>query len=163
MWDAEIQRCTRRCAKTNRELQPGETVYSVLVPEGVQVVRYDYGADAWEDAPANALGWWQSRIPEPNATRVHWAPSDVMLHYFEELEGQDSRCDERYILTLLLLRRRIVRCEDTERDAAGRETMILYCPRNEKEYRVAVVVPTPDRTQAIQQELARLLLAGNAA
>ena len=156
MVDFEVQRCTRRCAKTQRELQPGETFYSVLVAEGKDVLRYDYAADAWTGEPDKALGWWKSRVPELNAARLHWAPSDVMLQYFEDLEGQESKRDERYVMALLLLRRRIVRSEEIQRDALGSETLVLFSPRNEREYRVAVVLPTRERIQEIQDNLVRL-------
>jgi hypothetical protein len=159
MLDFEVQRCTRHCAKNQRELRPGEVFYSVLMAEGAQVVRYDYAAEAWSGEPANALGWWKSRMPEPNATRMHWAPSDVMLQYFEELDSQPARGDERYVLALLLLRRRIVRLEETQRNASGRETLVLYSLRNEREYGVEVVVPAPERVREIQEHLARLFFA----
>lgn len=159
MLDFDVQRCTRRCAKTQRELQPGETFYSVLVPEGASVVRYDYAAEAWAGEPEKALGWWKSRIAEPHATKLHWAPSDVMLHYFEELEGQPDKQDERYVLALLLLRRRIVRSEEVQRNAAGQETLVVYAPRSEREYRVDVVLPTPKRIAEIQENLVRLFFS----
>jgi hypothetical protein len=159
MLDFEVQRCTRRCAKTDRELRPGEVFYSVLVPEQAQVVRYDYAEQTWEGPPDGAIGWWKSRMPEPHSNKLHWAPSDVMLHYFEELEGRPDRQDERYILALLLLRRRIARAEETDSDDAGRTVMVLYCPKKEKQYRVPVVMPTADRIREIQEGLARLLFA----
>ena len=34
MLDFEIQRCARKCAKSDREFQAGETFYSVLISEG---------------------------------------------------------------------------------------------------------------------------------
>jgi hypothetical protein len=37
--------------------------------------------------------------------------------------------------------------------------MVLYCPKNEKQYQVPVVTPTADRAREIQEELARLLFA----
>ena len=162
MIDFEVQRCTRQCAKTERELRPGEVFYSVLLTEGSEVVRRDYAAEAWEGAPENALGWWKSQMPESNANRLHWAPNDVMLHFFIELEGQQDKLDERFVLALLLVRRRIVRLEDSETDTDGREVMVLYCPRNEKEYKVPVVSPTQERIQEIQEKLARLLFANAA-
>ena len=91
---------------------------------------------------------------------MHWAPNDVMLHYFDQLYEDDSQADMRYVLTLLMIRRRIVRLEDTERDERQQETFVLYCPRNEREYRVSVTTPTPERTEEIQNHLAELLLAG---
>ena len=159
--DFEVQRCTRRCAKTERDLQPGEEFYSVLVGEAGQTVRYDYSVDAWGGPPESVLGWWKSQMPDPNARKLHWAPNDVILHYFEQLNGKDDQQDVRYVLALLMVRRRIVRLEDTEQDENG-EIFVLYCPRKELEYRVDVVEPTPDRVREIQEEVARLLFAGAA-
>ena len=159
MLDFEVQRCTRRCAKTERDLQPGEWYYSVLVPEGSDVVRYDYCCDAWEGPPEEAIAWWKSQMPEPNARKASWAPNDVMLDYFQQLEGQQDKADLRYILALLMTRRRILRLEETEIDPEKGEQLILFCPRNETEYRVAVAMPDAARAAEIQDELARLLLS----
>jgi hypothetical protein len=159
MLDFEVQRCTRRCAKTDRELNPGETFYSVLAAEGAEVVRRDFCEAAWEGPPEGAVGWWKSQMPELNAKKMHWAPNDVMLHYFEQLEGQADKQDVRYVLALLMIRRRVVRLEDTETDDTGRELLVLYCPRNENEYKTAVVMPNDQRAAEIQEELAQLLFA----
>ena len=159
MIDFEIQRCSRRCAATDRELSPGEVFYSVLITEGADVVRYNYSQEAWQGPPEGAIGWWKSTLPEPSSKRVHWAPNDVLLDYFQQLQTQDQQADTCYILTLLLIRRRIFRLEESEVDQAGREHLVVYCPRNEVEYRVPVDSPSPSRIEQIQEELARLLFA----
>ena len=112
--DFEVQRCTRHCAETGRELAPEEAFYSTLVAEGADVVRRDYCADAWQGPPENSLGWWKSRMPARDARKLHWAPNDVMLEYFEQLENQPEKADVRYTLALLLVRRRVARHEDEE-------------------------------------------------
>jgi hypothetical protein len=157
--DYEIQRCTRRCAATDRELQPGEEFYSVLVADGAKLVRHDFSVEAWQGPPEGAVGWWKSQVPRPDAKRVHWAPNDVMLHLFDELEQQPARQDMRYVLALLLVRRRVMRLEEEVKEPDGRETLVLYCPRREATYRVPAVMPDEPRTNEIQQELASLLFA----
>lgn len=159
MLDFEIQRCSRRCAKTERDFAAGETFYSVLTAEGAEVVRRDYCEQAWEGPPAHSIGWWKSQMPEANARRANWAPNDVMLHYFQQLESQPGQEDVRYILTLLMIRRRVIRLEDTETDGQGRENLIVYCPRSETQYQVPVVTPDTARAAQIQDDLARLLFA----
>jgi len=159
MVDFKVQRCTRHCAKTDRELQPGERFFSVLITEGAEVVRYDYAEDAWEQPPENALGWWKSQMPEPHAKRANWAPNDVMLHYFERLEQDATKADVRYVLALLMIRRRIMRIEETTIDECGREVLVLYCPKNENEYTTPVIEPDTERAQRIQDELLHLLFA----
>lgn len=159
--DFELQRCTRKCAKTGRELAAGEAFYSALSAEGSQVVRHDYAADAWEGPPAGALGWWKSQSPlsEGKNKKPHWAPNDVMLHLFDELAEQPHSADMRYVLALLLLRRRVLRLEDTEREVPQSETLLVYCPRRQTEYKVPVVMPDGTRAEEIQHDLARLLLS----
>ena len=160
MLDYEIQRCSRRCSATERELRDGETCYSVLLAEGGQVVRRDFSAEAWQAPPENALGWWKSTVVDPNAGRPHWAPNDVMLSYFERLLEDPTAEDARYVLALLLVRRRVLRVEGHEQNAAGKDELVLYCGRNESQYRVTEVLPAPERAAAIQQQLAELLQTG---
>ena len=157
MLDFEVQRCTRKCFVTERELGPGEEYYSVLVAEGAEVVRRDYSLAAWEGAPDQAIGLWKSRIPETNARKLNWAPNDVMLEYFQQLDV-DSKANIRYLLALLLVRRRVFRWETTEPASGGTpETMVVYCPKIEQEFRVAVTTPGANEVMAIQNELVRLL------
>jgi len=155
--DFEIQRCTRHCAATGRELGPGEEYYSALVAEGADLVRYDYSTEGWRGPPEKAIGWWKSQIPGGDNRRKHWAPNDVMLQFFEELAEQPDKQDMRYVLALLLTRRRVMRVEETERDPQGGEVVVLYCPRRDATYRVAAVVPDEARVAQIQEELAALL------
>ncbi len=160
MVEYDIQRCTRRCQATGRELAPGEAIYSVLVDVGGNTTRQDFAADAWQGPPEDSLGWWKGVVADVGGKRVHWAPNDVMLHYFEQLDGNPAKEDVRYVLVLLLVRRRIVRVESTEKDAAGNETLVVYSPRNEVEYRVKVAMPAVEREAAIQAELSELLQGG---
>lgn len=156
--DYDIQRCSKRCAVTNRELLPGEEFYSVLLRQGSGFVRRDYSVEAWTGPPEDAVGWWKSRLTNRGAPRRTWAPSDVMLEFFCQLESQPDQQDLRYVLALLMIRRGIFRQEGTESDDQGRSWLVVYSPHQEKEYQVAVVLPANDqRAQIIQQELGRLL------
>lgn len=162
MIDFDIQRCTRKCAATDRELRPGETVYSVLLAEGSAVVRRDYSADAWPGPPEGALGWWKSQLPSPQSRKLNWAPSDVMLHYFVELESRPDDADLRYVLTLLMVRRRLLRLDETVAEADGGETLVVYAAQTDTQYRVPVRQPPPERVEQIQQQLGDLLCGGAA-
>ena len=155
--DYEIQHTARRCATTGREFAPGETYYSVLLAEGAEVNRYDYAADAWQGPPEEAIGWWKSQIPNRNEAKKHWAPNDVMLQFWDELADQPNKQDMRYVLTLLLIRRRVFRLEEEKSDDQGREVLVVYCPRRETTYEILAVMPEPQRVDEIQEELAALL------
>jgi hypothetical protein len=155
--DYEVQHSKRRCAATGREFQPGETYYSVLTADGAKLNREDYAAEAWQGPPAEAIGWWKSQVPDRNAARKRWAPNDVMLDFWDRLAEQPDKQDMRYVLTLLLVRRRVFRLEEEKTDDSGRESVAVYCPRREATYEVLAIVPEPPRIDEIQQELAGLL------
>lgn len=155
--DFDVQRCSRRCVVTGRELAPGETYYSALIASGATVERRDYSSEAWVGPPDEALGWWKSQVPTAETKKSAWAPNDVMLELFDELAEAADRADMRYVLALLLIRRRVLRLEETERDNQGRETLLVYCPRRQTDYRVPVVMPDGERAEQIQQTLGQLL------
>lgn len=155
--DYEVQHSTRHCATTGREFAPGETYYSVLLTEGVEVNRHDYAAEAWQGPPAEAVGWWKSQIPSRTEGKKHWAPNDVMLHFWDELAAQPDKQDMRYVLTLLLIRRRVFRFEEEKIDDQGQELLVTYCPRRDTTYEIPAIMPEPARVDAIQEELAALL------
>ncbi|MBM4005683.1 MAG: hypothetical protein FJ295_20755 [Planctomycetes bacterium] len=162
MIDFEVQRFTRHCSRSGRELLPGESFYSVLVQQGASVSRVDYAADAWEGPPDNSLGWWQSRVPDTTSRRIQWAPNQVMVEYFERLADDPQNQDLRYVLTLLMIRRRILRQEEVETDSDGQEWIRVFCGRNECHYRVKVAMPDESRGDAIQTELSKILFGAPA-
>ena len=65
MFDIEIQRCTRRCAVTGEELAAGAEFYSVLVPDGAEILRHDFSAPAWTEPPENAIACWEVADARP--------------------------------------------------------------------------------------------------
>lgn len=159
MLDFEVQRCTRRCAKTDQSFAMGEVFYSVLEADGAEVVRKDYSALAWDGPPKDVIGWWKSQMPEPNANRNQWAPNDVMLDLFERWADDLERQDIRYVLALLLIRRRVFRQEQEDAGERQDDRLIVYCPRKEQRHELPVAIPTKERAEEIQKELAELLFA----
>jgi hypothetical protein len=159
MLDFEVPKLSRRCAATQRELKAGDKFFSVLVPEQAEMVRRDYAPEAWSGPPENALGWWTAEVPDPRANRLHWAPNDVLLHCFQQWHEDASKADFGYMLALLMIRRRVFKLETTETDPRGQQVLLVYCGRNENEYRVPVVTPDAARAAEIQAELAAMLFA----
>lgn len=151
----ELERCTRHCAATGRELRPGEAFYTVLVSQGGALKRIDYAPEAWQGPPVEGVvGWWKACMPTPEQQRARMAPNEVLIDVFEELQ-QGTELDLTYIVALLLVRRRILRLDPETNDTE----LVLYCPRNESTYRVAVAEPHGPRAAEIQQHLSKLLFA----
>ena len=154
--DYELQRCTRHCAASGRELREGEAIYSVLVGRGAQLERLDYAAAAWPGPPENAVGWWKSNMP----TRDHkprQTPSEVLLDMLKQLDGVADQEDFRYVLALLLVRRRVLRIEETTQDES--DLLTLYSPRDDQTFTVRAILPDEERTRHIQETLSQMMAA----
>lgn len=156
--DFDIRKCTRRCAASDRELAPNEVFYSVLVREGADLVRRDFAESAWEGAPEGTVGCWKSQMPSPEAKRLKLAPNEVMLALLEELESQESKQHLRYLIALMLVRRRAAQLIDTEL-IEGREHLVIQ-PAKQSELRVLVAEPIhAAHAEQLQDELTSLLYA----
>ena len=167
--DFEVQRCTRRCAATDRSLESGDLCFSVLEVKGADIIRKDYCHEAWNGPPETAFGWWRSRVPESNAKKIKLAPNDVLLELFDQLADQPANQDMRYVLTLLLLRRRLLRLDNMfdvhsaprgqQEKLRSAELMAVHCPKRDATYEVNIAMPTPSRIDEIQRQLSDLLIA----
>jgi hypothetical protein len=108
--EPSIQRFSRKCSVTGREILPGEVYYSSLQETTTGIQRLDYSASGWQGPPEDCFGWWKSRLPLPSQVRIEWAPESVLIGYLERCLAA-ARWDVLQILALALARRRIVTLE----------------------------------------------------
>lgn len=153
----DIPRFSKVCFATQRELLVGEIYYSVLVEENETAgngmfVRHDYSANNWQGPPAEFIGWWRGKVTKENAKSAKLAPNEVLLAVFDRLESERNNFELLYLLTLLLVRRRIFRYE---RDSL----VVVFCPKREMTYEIPLAPAMPDRANELQEQLAQLLYA----
>jgi hypothetical protein len=159
MTDYQIQAPTRRCAVTGRELRPGEKYYSALLDDGSAFVRRDYGPNAWAGPPAGAIGFWAGRVPaDGEAARRPPIDDELLVECFQRLDGaaEPAKVHFRYVVALLLMRRKRFKFEDVHKDAAG-ETLTLRDTRTGDRYAVADPGLTEEAMAAVQDEVFRVL------
>lgn len=146
-----VHRSTGVCAATGRVLAPGEACIAVLVErdgaKGLQ--RLDYAAEAWDsgarpEGDARVFGFWRARVgaeAEPKATMMSDAE---LLDLFEELAGaaEHRQVVFRYVLALLLIRRRSLRL------MGSRPGMLLVLPKGAEGSPLEVADPGMDEAAA---------------
>jgi hypothetical protein len=140
----EIPKTSGVCASTGRELAPGEPYYAALVelPEGqpeeqdaggakdksaealsaLGLCRIDVSHEAWEGGyrPEGLFGFWKSTVPEPNEKKKLFVDDAVLMNLLERLADatEPDRLAFRYVLALILMRKKLLRYDGTEtRDA----------------------------------------------
>jgi hypothetical protein len=158
MTDYQIQASTRRCAVTGLELKPGERYYSVLIDDGATLTRKDYSLQAWQGPPEGAFSFWQGRLPAGTAPRRPPIDDDILLECFARLEGElePGKVSFRYVLALLLVRRKRLRLEDV-RQEDGQEVLSLRDARTGARHQVIDPGLPDDELEAVQDEVFQLL------
>src|SRR5262245_31822689 len=126
MTDYQLQSSTRRCASTGRELQPGERYFSALIDEGDRFTRLDYSAEAWACPPGRTFSLWQGKLSAAGVVKRPPIDDELLIDCLGRLEeeSEPSKLAFRFVLALLLVRRKRLRLEDARREA-GREILTV--------------------------------------
>ncbi|TWT73625.1 hypothetical protein Pla123a_39630 [Posidoniimonas polymericola] len=171
--ELEIPTGARRCVKSDLPLKAADHYFSLVREVRGVLQREDYAAEHWPGPPADddqdVVAWWESRpTGEAGAGRA-MAPNDVLLKLFDQWADDPAHAEARYVLTLLLVRRRVMRIEADERHGlfGGPQTeaptpapgLRVYCTRRDETYDVPEATPNAQRAAAIQQQLSSLLAA----
>ena len=145
------------CAVTGRAFADGERHASLVEVHEGELIRRDLAWDVWEErersgAPA-PLCWWVTRH-RINPSRSVQLDLEGLEQLFERLEGRPEVAvrELRYLLCLLLMRKRKLAIDRVERGPEG-ERMIVRRPRREVRYEVYVFDFTPERMGELRAEL----------
>jgi hypothetical protein len=162
MLDYQIQPSTRRCSASGRELTPGEKVYSVLLDEAGKFVRKDFGVEAWQGPPHNAFSFWVGRVSAGDKKRRPPIDDELLLDCFQRLDGriETERVSFRFVLALLLMRRRRLKFEEARTEnsgAGGQEVLFLRCNQSGTHHRVVNPNLSEEETASVQQDVFQAL------
>jgi hypothetical protein len=117
----DVQRPTGQCAFTGRTLEPGEPYVATLVEtEDDQLKRLDVASDVWDEGkrPDHMLAYWKSTVPEPEQKKQRLFVDDaVLMNLLRRLADAErpQRIAFRFVLALILMRKKLLRCDRTER------------------------------------------------
>lgn len=158
MTDYQIQPITRRCAKTGRELKPGEKYFTALLEEGDHFQRQDYSVEGWQGPPAGAFSFWMGKVPPPQQASRPKIDDDLLEECFHRLEGQlePGKVNFRYVVTLLLARRKRMKLEGTLVED-GIEKLTVRCVRSGDTYHVVNPKLSEEEMGQVQDEVFKVL------
>jgi len=146
-----IDRPTGQCAFTGKTLEPGQTYIATLVeldPEELAAQReereksgnksepkdpmeeagfqrLDVSVEAWDEGkrPERMFSFWRTTVPEPNEKKKLFVDDTVLYNLFLRLSDTDQaqRLAFRFVLALILMRKKLLRYNGTEKheDANG--------------------------------------------
>jgi hypothetical protein len=158
MLDYQIQSSSRQCCVTGRALRSGEKYYSVLLDQAGKLVRQDYSVEAWKGPPEGAFSFWMATTATPETRRRPPIDDEMLMDCFQRLDGQPEpgKIRFRYIIALLLMRRRRFKFESA-RQEAGQEVLVLRCTRTGAETQVVNPCLTEQEMVTVQEEVFQTL------
>ncbi len=140
----DIQRPTGRCAITGQPLDPGQQYMAVLIeadnqsshesvaggvtaetsntPDGHPAIglrRIDISLHAWDQGhrPDRLFCHWRSTVPQPNEKKKTFVDDSVLMDLIHRLDRSDQpeRLSFRFVLALLLMRKKLLRYDTCEK------------------------------------------------
>lgn len=158
--DFAIRGPTRRCAATGRDLLPGERFHTALVNESGKLVRNDYAEEAWAGPPASCVAHWTGQVPPGHTAAKPAVPEELLIDWFHQLAGnpEPSRVNLRYVVTLLLMRRKRLKFEDATRGHGDEPAKLLVRDaRNGARHELPDPKLTEAEVLAVQEEILQVL------
>ncbi len=155
--DWEIKSRAHCCARTEREFTEGDFFYTLLFRDGEGFRREDICEEAWENRNDNIapFSFWRSKYEAPPPPLPDALPKDDAEGLLRRLiaDQDPATANARYILALMLERKRVLRPMESQDDdmlvyehIASGETIVITNPR-------LSFVQIPD----VQREVSELL------
>ena len=157
MQEYTIHRSARRCHTGNRPFEPKELYYSVVLQRGSELVRQDFSKQHWSGCPESAVGWWTSQMPAKTTGKLSLAPAHILLDSLERLCEHPEDRELAYVLSLLMVRRRILTDQSDDFSSENATQLQLCHGSSGREFVVPVCQPSPESTEFLQQKLIELL------
>ena len=152
---------TRRggvCSACEREFAVATDVVSALYDEGDSFSRRDWCRPCFDgpDRGRDPFSWWATEVPEPQELKAAF-DLGVAREFLVRLLREDApeRESLRYLLALMLMRKRGVKLVEQYTDSRG-EVMTFTVPPHEEEHEVVCADIDEEEADGLRAELDRL-------
>ena len=117
MAEWEINKSQGRCCATDKEFLEGEDYFAALVETDEGLHRRDFCAEYWENEKPQTYCYWKTRIPSADQKKQLFVDDYMLMAFFERLghESDQEKINFRFVLTLVLMRKRKLKYESSER------------------------------------------------
>ena len=157
--DWNITRGELTCAHCGKSFAEDEEYVSAVYDEKAEFVRRDYcltceGRVSREES----FSFWKTRSPVKDKGPKKFVDDGVILNFFMRLQNEHDQLKRnfRYVLGLLLMRKRVLKFKDVERGEGG-EALVLYSPREQEDYRVYIPQLTEEEIAQVTDEVGQIL------
>ncbi len=158
MSDYQIAPHSGVCAISHKQMEEGEEFYAVLFETADGLERREYSLAAWTEPPEGYFCFWRARVPHKEQKKRLFVDDEVIINLFLRLEDstEEIKLHFRFVLALILMRKRILKYEETVVDD-GAEFWAMRLVKEKTSYRVLNPRLTDEQTTRVSQELGAIL------
>ena len=161
--DFEIARTAGVCVHCDRQLAEQEEFETTLVCDGAQLVRQDWCLTCWEAAdheqPVGLFGQWRTRMPVKQAKKKLFVDDAMLANFFLRLEGDEleGRREFRFVLALVLMRKKLLNYEGSTKDDQGEETWTMRFKGETQTHNVLDPRLDEEKIAVVSEQLSEIL------
>ncbi len=155
------------CSACEGQIEP-ETEFVAIVREvGGELQRQNYCAACWAEAteqtPAkqqsDVLGVWHTRLPKPEEKKKMFVDDELLMNFFQRLEGtqDDAKINFRFVLTLVLMRKKLLVYEGSCTTDDGVETWKMRRKGSDETYEVTDPHMDEEKISQVSHQLGDIL------
>src|SRR5688572_26025329 len=123
----DVPRPGGRCAASGRVIEPGEKFIAAVRETPTGLERLDVAVEHWDSFDRTGLlAFWQTVMPRSEQKKKVFVDDEVLCTLFERLAdaAEPVKVNFRFVLGLLLMRKRLVVYEET-RHQDGRDVWVV--------------------------------------
>jgi hypothetical protein len=156
----EIKARSRHCARTQEAFENGATIYTLLFRDRAGFRREDISEQTWQQIKESVapFSFWKSKFQAAPPAPPETMPKESVEELLRKLvcEGLPEHLNARYVLAILLERKRTLKQVDIRESAEEKVLIYEHVTTGE-----VFIIPDPrlrlDQLDAVQQEIYSLL------
>jgi len=160
----DITPASGRCDACDRTLEAEEAFVATVRQAGEELMREDFCLACWEARPHEApdlMGFWRTRVPAPEQKKKRFIDDELIIDFFNRLDGADepARLDFRFVLALVLMRKRLLVYDRRHNDPAGREVWTFHFKGSDTPVEVVNPKLDEEKIASVSQQIGQIMEA----
>lgn len=154
----QVERGGGKCTGTDSEFEQGQEYYAALIEKDDGFERCDFSCEYWQEHKPKVFCFWKTRVPHKDQRKKLFVDDGILINMFERLENETEtlRVNFRFVLALILMRKRLLKYEDTEKDQ-DKEIWKMRFVRESKIHKVVNPQLDDEQIEKVSQELSSIL------
>lgn len=162
--DYNISKHAGQCCSCERPFEPGGRIVTTIWEAGEDFQRKDFCAECWNggrvEAGTKPFGVWRTRAPAPREKKKKlFIDNELLIDFFERLADEDDpgRINFRFVLALLLMRKKLLVYDRSDTDADGTEVWTMHLKGGDVRHRVVNPQMDEQKTAEVGEKLSEIL------